>query len=126
MDNNKKEILTALEKYNGIVTNACGSIGLPRSTYYKWLSEDSDFKEAVNEIQEVAIDFVEGKLMQKISGDDILGVPPSDTAIIFYLKTKGKHRGYIERIEQQQVGSIDVKLSKESIESISKNLDDAI
>lgn len=110
MDNNKKEILEALEKYKGIVTNACGSIGLPRSTYYLWLSNDPIFKEAVDEIQETAIDFVEGKLMEKINGIDtvvytskgeqqVYEQPPSDTAIIFYLKTKGKKRGYVERSE---------------------------
>jgi len=110
MDNNKKDILVALEKYKGIVTNACGSIGLARSTYYKWLNDDADFKADVDEIQETAIDFVEGKLMEKINGVTtqtynskgepvIYEQPPSDTAIIFYLKTKGKKRGFVERSE---------------------------
>jgi hypothetical protein len=117
MDNNKKEILEALEKYKGIVTNACGSIGLARSTYYNWLNEDSEFKAAVDEIQETAIDFVEGKLMQKIDGVTMLGkgddedvtyvLPPDTTAIIFYLKTKGKKRGYVERTEVSHSGNID-------------------
>lgn len=108
----KKQILEALEAKHGIVTEACKSIGLSRSTFYDWLKNDAEFKAAVTDIQETAIDYVEGKLFQKISGvsvsrteDSQTGepivyeVPPSDTAIIFYLKTKAKHRGYIERSE---------------------------
>lgn len=105
MDNIKSEILEALEKHKGIVSTACASIGLARSTYYSWLSSDEAFKAAVDDIQETAIDFVESKLMEKINGvtvmgkEDIYEQPPSDTAIIFYLKTKGKKRGYVERSE---------------------------
>lgn len=115
MDSNKKKILEALEISKGIVTDACKSIDLPRSTYYTWLSNDEEFKLAVDEIQDVAIDFVEGKLMEKINGVTVQtynskGEPviydqaPSDTAIIFFLKTKGKKRGYIEKTEVQHSG----------------------
>jgi len=105
MDNIKEQILEALEMHNGIVSSACASIGLARSTYYNWLNEDAVFKAAVEEIQDVAIDFVESKLMEKIRGVQVAGkdvvydVPPSDTAIIFFLKTKGRKRGYVERQE---------------------------
>jgi len=105
MDNIKEQILEALEMHNGIVSSACASIGLARSTYYNWLNEDSVFKAAVEEIQDVAIDFVESKLMEKIRGVSVMGkdsvydLPPSDTAIIFFLKTKGRKRGYVERQE---------------------------
>jgi hypothetical protein len=110
MDSNKKEILESLEKHKGIVTTACASIGLARSTYYDWVSSDPDFSAAVDEIRETAIDFVESKLMEKIEGITMLDkemdsetvtyrLPPSDTAIIFFLKTRGKKRGYIERTE---------------------------
>jgi len=109
-DNNKKAVIEALQDCHGIVTDACKKTGVARSTFYQWLNEDADFKAAVEEAQEQAIDFVEGKLFQKINGvkigkmDDegelnVYEQPPSDTAIIFYLKTKGKKRGYIERQE---------------------------
>src|SRR5438045_2076104 len=109
MDTNKKQILEILEEKLGVVSEACKSIGLARSTFYSWMKSDKEFKAAVEEIQEVAIDYVESKLFEKIRGiqtgkyqDGELVVydqPPSDTAIIFYLKTKAKKRGYVERQE---------------------------
>lgn len=110
-DNRKKAVLEALEQCNGIVTSACRSVEVARSTYYQWLKEDAVFKELVDDIQEVAIDYVESKLFEKIEGVEatqrngtdgepvVYSIPPSDTAIIFYLKTKAKKRGYIERQE---------------------------
>lgn len=120
MDNSdtKKKVLEALEEKHGIVSEACRSIGLARSTYYDWINSDPDFKKAVNDVNEAAIDYVEGRLFQKISGITMKGkgssddepatyeVPPSDTAIIFYLKTKAKHRGYVEKTEQEHSGSV--------------------
>jgi hypothetical protein len=111
VDTNKKKILEALEFAKGIVTDACRATDIPRSTFYLWCNTDPEFKAAVDDIQEVAIDYVEGKLFQKIDGVTVKGkggdendspvyeLPPSDTAIIFYLKTKGKKRGYVERSE---------------------------
>lgn len=111
LDNRKKKILEALAVKNGIVTEACKSINLPRSTFYSWINDDPEFKKSVTDIEDIAIDYVESKLFEKISGvqiskgQDIEGneiiydIPPSDTAIIFYLKTKAKKRGYIERQE---------------------------
>ena len=121
VDNKKKEILSALEVKFGIVSEACRSIGFSRSTFYDWLNTDPVFKKAVEEITEVALDYVEGKLFEKITGvehvtgvdrngeDIIYSLPPSDTAIIFYLKTKGKKRGYIERVETELSGNLEVK-----------------
>lgn len=128
MDNNKKEILEALEKYNGIVSTACNNIGLARSTFYSWLNSDEEFKKAVDELQDVAIDFVESKLMEKINGvavrsmvrgeEVVYDQPPSDTAIIFYLKTKGKKRGYVERQEISHSGDLNNQFSIEIIEPL--------
>lgn len=124
MDNIKSKLIQSLEQHNGIVSSACAAIGTPRSTYYMWLNNDPEFKAAVDEIQDVAIDFVESKLMEKINGVStqtynskgepvIYELPPSDTAIIFFLKTKGKKRGYVERVEHEQIGAIQIVVSDE-------------
>lgn len=110
-DINKKRMIEALSKSLGIVKTACEALPISRQTHYRWLEEDPQYKQAVEDIAEEAIDFAESKLFEKIEGitvtngtDDegkprIYTVPPSDTAIIFYLKTKGKKRGYVERTE---------------------------
>lgn len=108
MDTIKSKFLEILENSHGIVLSACKSCDLPRSTYYKWLNDDPEFKLAVDDIQEMAIDFVESKLMKRIDGD--FETPPSDTAIIFFLKTRGKKRGYIERTEVEQSGTIAINI----------------
>lgn len=106
MDTLKKRFIDVLKKSRGIITSACESVDMSRQTYYNWLKDDEEFAEAVHEVQESAIDFVESKLMQKINGIEVVSskgeifeVPPSDTAIIFFLKTKAKQRGYVEKSE---------------------------
>ena len=88
----KESILKALEKSLGVVTVACKSSDVSRSTYYKWLNEDEDFAKAVKDIENIALDFGESQLHKQI-GDG------NTSATIFFLKTKGKKRGYIERNE---------------------------
>jgi hypothetical protein len=88
----KESILKALENSLGVVTVACKASDVPRSTYYKWLKEDEDFAKAVKDIENIALDFGESQLHKQI-GDG------NTSATIFFLKTKGKRRGYIERSE---------------------------
>ncbi len=88
----KESILAALEKSLGVVTVACKQADVPRSTYYKWLNEDEEFAKAVKDIENIALDFGESQLHKQI-GDG------NTSATIFFLKTKGKKRGYVERNE---------------------------
>jgi len=88
----KKALLVALEKTLGIVTTACKIVDIDRSTFYKYFNEDKDFAKAVKDVDNVVLDFAESQLHQQIKD--------SNTAsTIFYLKTKGKNRGYVERQE---------------------------
>jgi hypothetical protein len=122
MEHNKKAFLKALEACLGNITKACKSTGIARTNIYRWKIEDEEFGKAINEIEEVSIDFVEDKLFQRIEGvftengeGEVYKTPPSDTAIIFFLKTKGKRRGYIEKteiaIEQKETPSINFNLT---------------
>lgn len=102
-----------LKFFKGIVSSACEACNISRQTYYRYYNDDPAFAQEVDEINEASIDHVESKLMEKINGvstgvqtKDGLQVyeqPPSDTAIIFFLKTKGKKRGYVERVESQVI-----------------------
>jgi len=91
----KRAMIEALEKSLGIVTSACKSVGINRSTHYDWLKTDEDYKAEVESIEDIAIDFAESQLHKQIKD----GNP---TSTIFYLKTKAKKRGYVERQEVHQ------------------------
>lgn len=88
----KEALIKALEKSLGVVTTACKQVGISRTTYYEWINTDEEFAKNVSEIQNIALDFAESQLHKQIGEG-------STTATIFYLKTKGKSRGYIERQE---------------------------
>lgn len=89
-DSRKQRLLSALRESKGIVSTACRSASVPRRTYYQWLKTDNGFREAVEDIGEEATDFVESKLMENIEAG-------KERSILFYLKTRGKERGYSEQ-----------------------------
>lgn len=110
LSTHKKAMIEALKKTLGIVTKAAELAGIERTTHYLWMNNDEEYKKEVESISDIALDFVESKLFEKINGVQIgkhdkdgeliiYEQPPSDTAAIFYLKTKGKKRGYIEKQE---------------------------
>ena len=97
-EDKKRDMLEALEKNLGIVTTSCKAVGINRATHYRWLESDPEYKEAVEAIPDVVLDFAENKLFKAIQDGNI-------TATIFFLKTRGKDRGYIERIQQEDVSA---------------------
>ena len=84
-----------------------------RTTYYDWYNSDPEFKKEVDDLQNVALDFAESQLHKQIAEN-------STTATIFYLKTKGKKRGYIER---QEITGADGVPTNFQIEIIDKTED---
>lgn len=90
----KKAMLDALEKSLGIVTTACKSVGISRQAHYRWMEKDEKYKAAVNDIENIALDFAESQLHKQIQSGEV-------SSTIFFLKTKGKSRGYVERTEHE-------------------------
>ena len=107
----KKAIIEALEKSLGVVTTACKNVGIARSTFYEWYSKDIIFRKEVNSINDLALDFAESQLHKQISDG-------STSATIFYLKTKGKKRGYIERHEITGAEGEDLNFTVEIIDKL--------
>jgi hypothetical protein len=92
-DKDKERFLEILAKQAGNVSRACKAMKVNRRTYYNWMENEEAFRFVVEEIQESLIDDAESQL-QKLIGE---GNPIS---ILFFLKTKAKSRGYVERQEQ--------------------------
>ena len=94
----REKFIKSLESNLGNISEACKAINISRQTYYKW-AEDEDFKTEADNIQEGLLDLAENKLLENIKNNE-------NVAIIFYLKTKGKSRGYIEKQEVEVVRPI--------------------
>lgn len=89
MDKKQKKLLKYLKEGHGIISYACQKAGVSRQTFYNWKKDDTEFAQAVDDYNEEVIDIVESKLLTQINDNNL-------TAIIFYLKTKGRSRGYVE------------------------------
>lgn len=89
------DFIIAYEKSLGVLKTACEMTGMCRKTIWEWRKKYQEFDNACHECEEVALDFVESRMFKKIDKGD----KGSEALIIFYLKTKGKHRGYIEKQE---------------------------
>lgn len=94
-------MLEALEKSLGVVTTACRMVDISRKTHYEWCRIDDVYKEAVDDIADIALDFAESQLHKQIKDGEV-------SSTIFYLKTKGKKRGYIEKQEIDLGGSVGI------------------
>ena len=86
-----------------IISTACKMVGCSRQTYYDFYKEDESFKKAVDQTSDLAYDFVVSKLYENIEKG-------KETSIIFFLKTQGKNKGWVEK-SQYDITSNDESIS---------------
>ena len=109
--NKKEKLLKALQETQGLIYHACKKAGnISRSTYYRYMREDEEFAQAVEDIKEAQIDYVEGQLIKNISDG-------RETSIIFYLKSKTRDRGYAEKLDITSGGKSLTELKIEVIDT---------
>jgi hypothetical protein len=123
-----KEIADALTRTHGIIAKAAAllskekseavgcKISITRSAISQRIKKSEMLQEAHDQAADAMTDFAEDKLFQAISDGDM-------TAIIFYLKCKGKKRGYIERQTLEHSGPgggpIEVKTQEIDLSNLS-------
>ena len=83
----QRRFLMAYRRNMGSVSKAAQRAGVPRRTVYNWRSTNPEFHEACAAIDESHLDLAESKLLNLIEAGN-------ERAIIYYLKTKGRSRGY--------------------------------
>lgn len=90
----KAKFLKALDARMLNVTAACEAVEISRSIAYKWKSNDPDFAEKWKEVEESFYDKLETTMFAKALTEQ------DNTMLIWLSKTKMKHRGYVEKVEQ--------------------------
>lgn len=92
VDLRKKELLNALRESMGNVSHACKKCEITRQYFYKLCREDEVFENEYKNILEEMKDYAESKLFELITN-------LNPAAIMFFLKTKARDRGYSEKLE---------------------------
>ena len=87
-----EKITPLIEEYMGNLSLVARKLGVSRTTVYRFMESKPTLKVVLADAREKMIDNVESKLYSKALDGDT-------TAMIFFLKTQGKGRGYVERQE---------------------------
>lgn len=86
------QVIKKITALNGNITSVATTLGVSRTTIYKMVEDYPTVRAALEEARETMLDNAESALYRNVIAGD-------NTAIIFFLKTQGKSRGYVERSE---------------------------
>ena len=102
----KRNVSEAILRYSGNLTAVARAFDVSRQAVYNLLEKYPELWELVREARETMLDNVESTLYKQ-------ALEGNTAAMIFFLKTQGKARGYIERTEHAgpDNGPIKVRLS---------------
>ena len=88
----KKDLVEAIQKYNGNISAVARAFKVNRSTIYSDIEKRPELKELIQDERETMLDDAESELNKQVKRGNT-------TALLFFLKTQGKRRGYVERQE---------------------------
>lgn len=87
-----KKIAEVLKETKGNLTATAESLGYTRRNVEKRIAKSKHLKDVLSEARDSFVDMVEGAMQKKIREGDT-------ACIIFALKTRGRDRGWCERVE---------------------------
>jgi hypothetical protein len=93
----KKRILVAdieplVDELHGNIAAIARKLGVARQTIYNRVNESTSLQASLESARETMLDEAENVLYEQVLAGNM-------TAVIFFLKTRGKSRGYTERTE---------------------------
>ena len=91
-----KSVEAALLANMGLTTEASKSLGISLEMLKKAIKDNPKLQKVVEATEEINLDFAESKLRNLIDKENV-------PAILFFLKCKGKARGYIEHADSNVV-----------------------
>ena len=94
----KSDVKKAIEGSGGYMTNVAKKLNCDWHTAKKYINKYNLNDELIAEDEKLN-DLTEMKLIENIKNNDT-------TSIIFRLKTRAKHRGYIERSDINHTGTV--------------------
>nr|DAI47252.1 MAG TPA: Sf6 terminase small subunit gp1, octamer, DNA-binding, CAPS buffer.65A [Caudoviricetes sp.] len=107
-----EKIAEVYKKKGCNITATCAALNISRRTFYQKKEKSKSLQDLLAEADESMLDFAESKLIEHINNNDT-------TCLIFFLKTKGKKRGYVERTEHD----VNANPFQELMESIGSDED---
>lgn len=113
------DIVAKVYKENaGNLSLTADVLGIDRSTLWEWRKKFPELEQKLHDYDESLGDLAESKLMMAINEGNL-------TAIIFYLKTKHKGRGYVEGQEIKATVSTAIKsMSQEEAADFIRRLEE--
>ena len=103
-----KQLIKALYKCGGLYSHAARQLGISRQAIYNRIHNDPQIGEVYEDACEEMLDLMENELIK-------LGKKGNLKAIVFYLKTKGKKRGYTEKAEIVNTEPVTAYIKREPI-----------
>ena len=88
----KKDVVGAIQQYKGNISAMARAFQVSRQAIYDYISNKPDLKQMIQDERESMLDDAESEIYKQIRKGNT-------TALIFFLKTQGKQRGYVERQE---------------------------
>jgi hypothetical protein len=98
-----EQMANAIISADGILAKAARDLGCSRQTVHNYVNKFVTVREAYEEANDKFIDDAEEQLQRHVKRGSL-------PAVMFVLKTKGKHRGYVERQEYQHEGDITINV----------------
>jgi transcriptional regulator with XRE-family HTH domain len=92
-------IMKAIYASAGLVSKVAKKLKVDRRTVQRWRDGNTEIAEAFDDAIEANLDLAEDKLLENVKSRD-------NTACIFYLKCKGKKRGYVEKSQVEHMGAM--------------------